>query len=279
VRRLTEGCAEAGDHVTVLTHQAMGAPVEKRVRGISVRRFLLIGRSQHYPFSMGLFRYLRSHAADFDRVHAHSYRTFVGQAAAGSPPWVFTQLGTDHTPPIVQTVGRLERYKNVDLVVDAFQALPRPATLVVVGDGPGRARLERHAAAAGPGWPIRFTGRISGPELGQLFAQASVVTSASDLEACGITLADWLASGARNVASAILAHVPLTRLVGPDAPTTLADPRDTAQFRDLFAASLCTGRIPDADLKLPSWADAIATTRELYAQVRWLGHQAYRKDT
>jgi glycosyltransferase involved in cell wall biosynthesis len=350
VRRLAEGCAEAGDHVTVLTHQVSGTPVEERVCGVWVRRFPLTVRSRHYPLSMGLFRYLKSHAADFDLVHTHSYHTLVGQAAVGSPlPWVFTPHyhGTGHTPfrvflhrlyrpagarqfraadavicvsdaerdlvirdfshvagkiftipngadsklaapdrgciipsqPVVLTVGRLERYKNIDLVIDAFRALPRPATLVVVGDGPDRARLERHVAATEPGWPIRFTGRISDSELGQLFAQASVVTSASDLEAFGITLVDGLASGAWIVASAIPAHVALARLVGADAPITLVDPRDTVQFKDSLAASLRADRIPSADLKLPSWADVIADTRELYAQVRWLGYQAYRKGT
>lgn len=351
VRRLAEGCAQAGDHVTVLTHQVSGAPVEEQVCGVWVRRFPLTLRSRHYPLSMGLFRYLKSHAVDFDLVHTHSYHTLVGHAAVGSPlPWVFTPHyhGTGHTPfrvflhrlyrpagarqfraasavicasdaerdlvvedfphvagkvitipngadprlatpdlgwvtpiqPVVLTVGRLERYKNIDLVIDAFRALPTSATLVVVGDGPDRARLERHTAATEPGWPILFAGRISDSVLGQLFAQASVVTSASDLEAFGITLADGLASGgARIVASAIPANVALTRLVGTDAPIILADPRNTAQFRDSLAASLSAGRVPGADLKLPSWADAIADTRELYAQVRWLRHPAYRKGT
>ena len=41
--------------------------------------------------------------------------------------------------PVILTVGRLERYKNVDLIIDAFRALPSSAILVIVGDGPDRA--------------------------------------------------------------------------------------------------------------------------------------------
>jgi glycosyltransferase involved in cell wall biosynthesis len=55
--------------------------------------------------------------------------------------------------PVLVTVGRLERYKNVDLIIDAFRALSSPATLVVVGDGPERSRLEQHAKAGEPGSP------------------------------------------------------------------------------------------------------------------------------
>jgi glycosyltransferase involved in cell wall biosynthesis len=173
--------------------------------------------------------------------------------------------------PLVLTVGRLERYKNVDLIIDAFRALPSSAILVVVGDGPDRARLERRAEIGRPGWPIRFTGRISDTMLGRLFAQATVVTSASDHEAFGLVLAEGLAFGARVVASAIPAHVALARLAGPDAAVALVDPRDTRQFARLLAESLLAGRVSAGDLKLPSWAEVVADTRELYARVRLEG--------
>jgi 1,2-diacylglycerol 3-alpha-glucosyltransferase len=173
-------------------------------------------------------------------------------------------------------VGRLERYKNVDLIIDAFRALPSSAILVVVGDGPDRARLERRAGTGRSAWPVRFTGRISDAALGRLFARVTVVASASDHEAFGIVLAEGLASGARVVASDIPAHVALARLAGPDAPVALADPRDTRKFTELIAASLSAGRRAD-DLKLPSWADVVADTRELYSQVRLQGRLVNRR--
>jgi glycosyltransferase involved in cell wall biosynthesis len=325
--------------VTVLTHQVDGYPVDEWIGAVRVRRFPLTASSRYYPLSLSLFRYLRSHAAEFDLVHVHSYHTLVGHAAVGSGlPLVFTPHyhGTGHTPlrvvlhrlyrpagarlfraadavicvsdaerdlvikdfpgvagkvgtipngtdpnllvqdedsvmlsePVVLTVGRLERYKNVDLIIDAFRALPSPAILVIVGEGPDRPRLEQHAKASEPGWPVRFTGRIPDSMLDRLFAQANVVTSASDHEAFGLSLAEGLASGTRVVASAIPAHVELARLAGAGAPVTLVDPRDTRQFTDLLAAALRTGRVSTGNLKLPSWAEVIADTRDLYSRVR-----------
>jgi glycosyltransferase involved in cell wall biosynthesis len=210
-------------------------------------------------------------------------RDFPGVAAKavtipnGADPKLPT-LGEDEVvaeEPMVLVVGRLERYKNIDLVIDAFRALPRETTLVVVGDGPDRARLERHALATGPGWPIRFTGRVSDPVLSGLFAQASVVTSASDYEAFGLTLAEGLTCGARVVASAIPAHADLARRAGPRAPVALVDPRDTGQFADSLAMSLRAGRVPAGDVKLPTWADIVQDTRALYSRVRADGHLAY----
>jgi glycosyltransferase involved in cell wall biosynthesis len=166
----------------------------------------------------------------------------------------------------IAAVGRLERYKNLDLVIRACQ--PLAATLVIVGDGPDRARLERLAAAtAGRAGSVRFTGHIPERELTALLARADVVTSASDHEAFGLTLADGLAAGARVVASAIHAHREVGRLAGENAPITFADPRDTAQFSAALAAALRHGRRPPGQLRLPSWPEVTDQTRQVYESV------------
>jgi glycosyltransferase involved in cell wall biosynthesis len=344
VQRLAQGSVEAGDRVTVLTHGVRGYPADEWVNGVRILRFPMTISSRNYPISLGLFRYLRLHATDFDLVHAHNYHTLAGQAAIRSRlPFVFTPHyhGTGHTwfasflhtlyrqagarlfaradaivcvsdaerdlvagkfpaaaakiviipngidpkqglvdedrvmpgTPLVLTVGRLERYKNVDLVIEAFRALPTSATLVVVGDGPDRARLEKRAGDSA-GWPVRFAGRISEPMLGQLFAQADVVTSASDHEAFGLTLAEGLASGARVVASAIPAHAALGRLAGTGTALSLVDPRDISRFTDLLAESLLAGRPQVGGLKLPTWGEAVKQTRELCSQVLLQGPKA-----
>jgi 1,2-diacylglycerol 3-alpha-glucosyltransferase len=175
--------------------------------------------------------------------------------------------GDSFDGPVVLTVGRLERYKNVDRIIDAFRALPFPATLVVVGEGPDRARLERYANATEPGWPVHFAGRISDSALDRLFVTAKVVVSASDHEAFGLTLAEGLISGSWVVASAIPAHAELARRAGADAPVTLVDPQNTRQFTDSLAACLLADPGPTEGLALPSWADVVQDTRELYSRV------------
>ena len=341
VRRLAHGFAEVGEQVTIITHQFGHARAEEWDGKVRLLRFPLAARSRNYPVSPAMFRYLKSHAADFDVVHGHNYHSIVGHAAAGARlPFVFTPHynasghtwfrtglhrvyrrvgarqftaanavicvsdaereslvrafpdaaakmvtipnGSDPKPPagrnadgnavrsqipVVLTVGRLERYKNVDLVIDAFRALHDEATLVVVGDGPDRSRLERHVRAIGPGGLIRFAGRVPDAALDDLFAQASVVTSASDHEAFGLVLAEGLASGARVVASAIPAHADLARRAGAGSPVTLVDPRDTRQFACALRACLRAGRVQAGGVRLPSWTEIAEDTRELYSRV------------
>ena len=179
---------------------------------------------------------------------------------------------------IVLTVGRLERYKNLDLVIRAFCSLPSAADLVIVGDGPDRFRLEKIARLADPQLPVRFVGRIPDPELDGLLAQADVVASASDHEAFGLILADGLTSGAQVVASGIPAHREVGRLAGPGAPITFADPRDTRQFTAALAAALQEGRRPGGAMQFPSWADVVEQTRELYARMWADGRHARRRE-
>lgn len=167
--------------------------------------------------------------------------------------------------PVLLAVGRLERYKNVDLVIDAFRALPLPASLVVVGEGPERVRLEQYAKESAQK-RILFTGKISDQMLQQLFAQASLVVSASDHESFGLTVAEGLASGARVLASAIPAHREVAERAGADAPMALVDVRDSRKFTEQMGMLLLAGR-PETNFQLRRWTDFVVEVRELYSRV------------
>ena len=185
---------------------------------------------------------------------------------AGAP----SQRGIGCAEQVVLAVGRLERYKRVDLVITACRALGTEVTLVVVGDGPDRPRLERLASetgSGGSGGSVRFTGRISDAELGELLTAAAVVTSASEHEAFGLIVADGLAAGARVVASAIPAHREVGRLAGADAPIVYVDPANTGEFAAALAAALAMGRPSAGRVRLPSWGDVVGQVRELYGEV------------
>ena len=172
--------------------------------------------------------------------------------------------GLPSVPRLVLTVGRVERYKNVDLIIRAFSGVRAEAALVVVGDGPDRPRLERLAADVGR---VRFTGRIGDAELEALLSAADVVTSASDHEAFGLAVADGLTAGARVVASGIPAHLEIGRLAGPAAPISFVDPRHTEDFTAALDTALAMGRACAGRAWLPSWSEIAEQTRDVYAAV------------
>jgi glycosyltransferase involved in cell wall biosynthesis len=101
-------------------------------------------------------------------------------------------------------VGRLERYKNVDVLIDAFAAVAvrfPAAHLLVIGQGADRARLERRAAAAGVAARTTFTGFVPEAEKQRLLASARVCVCPSAKEGWGLTVIESNALGTPNVAS------------------------------------------------------------------------------
>jgi glycosyltransferase involved in cell wall biosynthesis len=74
----------------------------------------------------------------------------------------------------VLSVGRLDRAKRVDLLLEAAAASPA-LEFVVVGDGPERPRLEKLARSLELDGRVRFTGRVDGDELAGLYARCLAV--------------------------------------------------------------------------------------------------------
>lgn len=97
------------------------------------------------------------------------------------PPPAMLPAGEERTVPGTGTgfllcVARLLPYKNVDVVIDAALATGRE--LVVVGDGPDRARLEARAARGGRG-RVHLLGRVDDATLRWLYRNASALVAAS----------------------------------------------------------------------------------------------------
>lgn len=85
-------------------------------------------------------------------------------------------------------VGELVPYKRADRVIAACARVPVP--LVIVGDGPERARLERLA----DGKQVTFAGRVNSAELDRLLAGASVYVHGG-VEDFGIATVEAIAVG------------------------------------------------------------------------------------
>lgn len=101
-------------------------------------------------------------------------------------------------------LGRLERYKNVDVAIRAVAALAGRfpgIELSILGEGSDRARLERVAKEAGVAERTRFHGFVPEPEKDRLLAGARVCVCPSAKEGWGLTVIESNALGTPNVAS------------------------------------------------------------------------------
>lgn len=108
-------------------------------------------------------------------------------------------LGVGDHGPVAVYVGSLSSEKNVAAAVAAVASIP-DAELLVVGDGPDRARLEAVANAQAPG-RIRFVGSRERPR--EEIAAADVLVLPSHTEGIPAVLIEAAFSGLPVVASAV----------------------------------------------------------------------------
>lgn len=129
-------------------------------------------------------------------------------------------LGIDQDSVVIGSVGRLVEKKSVHTLIEAFAAadVPKDVTLVLMGDGPLRSRLEQLATSSGIADRVRFLGHV--PNGGHYIAAFDVFVLPSGVEeAFGIVLLE-----------AMMAKVPV---ICSDAP----GPRQVVGQSDwLFAA-------------------------------------------
>jgi glycosyltransferase involved in cell wall biosynthesis len=134
------------------------------------------------------------------------------------------------TPPSRSTdflcVGRLSEEKGVDRLLSAWvaAALPAPARLIVAGDGPDRASLERQAAQLGIANSVSFLGSMPLSEVLPLYGRARAVTLSSLFHECFPRTLVEAMSAARPVVSSNAAG--LEELVSSDIGLQF-DPQDT----------------------------------------------------
>lgn len=115
----------------------------------------------------------------------------------------YTPAPAERSPvPLVAYLGRLKRYKRVDLIIRAFAAMQHPtAQLAIAGAGDCRPALERLAASLDLGDRVHFLGFISEPQKVALLRSAWVLAFTSPKEGWGITNLEAAACATPVVAS------------------------------------------------------------------------------
>ena len=104
------------------------------------------------------------------------------------------------TPRLIIYVGRMDPYKNVPLLVEAFKRIkascPFPVRLKVIGPkDPRYPEAERRAAELGLSDDIAFTGFVSSAELAESYRTADLLAHPSRYEGFGLQLVEAMAAG------------------------------------------------------------------------------------
>lgn len=185
-------------------------------------------------------------------------------------PAVRRRLGAAGEELLLVYVGRLDRERRPDAVVDAFERLPGsfPARLALAGAGPLRESLEARAATDHRIRVLSF--ESDRRALATLLASADVFVSAMPHETFGLAVVEAQACGLPVVgvnAGAMVDRVPEGTgvLCAPGSPQAMADRLRAFSLDEWRQMGRNARRLVEANF---SWG---ATFRRLFALYRGLG--------
>ena len=132
-------------------------------------------------------------------------------------------LGIDPHMPTLLFVGRLDPVKDLTTLLDAMGHLPEhcPAQLLIVGDGPDRARLEQRSIRLGLTGRVRFLGYRD--DVPAILKAADIFVMPSLWEGFGLAALEAMAAGLPVIASRTSG---LAELVLPGQTGLLVPSRD-----------------------------------------------------
>ncbi len=178
------------------------------------------------------------------------------------------------TPRLMIYVGRMDPYKNVPMLVEAFsrirEACPFPVRLKVIGPkDPRYPEAERRAAELGLSGEIEFTGFVSSVELAEAYRTADLLAHPSRYEGFGLQIVEAMAAG-----------TPVLCTDGGSQPEVAGDAAaivpagDPAAFADAAAAILRSPprqaelrRLGKARAAKFTWDATARSTLEIYRSV------------
>lgn len=170
-----------------------------RTKGFAVLRRLAL-RNRHFAaISAEIEREWRALGVPSDQIE----RMASGVDAERFHPGPSVEEGALPPRPRVVFTGRLHPQKNLDLALDIWPEVVRRtgAFLILVGDGPDRARLEAKAAALGVGSSVVFAGAFADPSA--ILRAADVFLLPSVAEGMSNSLLEAMATGLPCLASEI----------------------------------------------------------------------------
>jgi glycogen synthase len=170
--------------------------------------------------------------------------------------------------PIVATIGRLERYKGHDRVLEAFSFVlgAKPdAVLRIVGDGPQEGALRRRAAALGLTDRVEFI-RVPSEQpqvMAALLAEVGLVVSLSEFETHPLVALEAVASGSVP----LVADTSGLSELAADGLASAIPPGSSPQAIAHAILERLDNPEPAPPVRLPTWDDCAARILELYEDV------------
>ena len=172
------------------------------------------------------------------------------------------------TDPTILFAGRLERHKNVDKIIRAFELInkERPHTrLVIVGRGPAKIELLQLSHELGLDGKIEWIGGADKARMNQLYSSSTVVVMPSEFEAYGLVAAEAISLGVPTIVANVtaLADFVTAGLAQPIDPPITSE-KVLQKIRQVLADPSAYSPKTGPGDGILSWDDVASRTCSLY---------------
>jgi glycosyltransferase involved in cell wall biosynthesis len=113
---------------------------------------------------------------------------------------------------LILYVGRLERYKNIHLAIEAVDYLPQDFSFYIIGEGPYESELAALIHRKGLSGRVRLLGACADADVFRWMKTSALLVNLSEIEAFGITVLESLAAGTPTLVNDKLGLRELARL-------------------------------------------------------------------
>jgi glycogen(starch) synthase len=234
-----------------------------RAAGGTVERWLLPAADAVIALTPSTARQLRADGIPAGRVHV---------IPPGYDPALFARAAADPFPglprPRVAYLGRLAPQKDVGTLLEAFAYLPSGTRLLLVGDGPDRAALQRRAQRFGS--RVHFAGFVPHAAVPAVLQHVDLLVLPSLYEDLSSALIEAMAAGLPVVATRVGGTADLVHngvnglLVAPRDPAALA-----AAISRILADPATAARLSAAARRTAAayaWTDLARAVLDVYRQ-------------
>jgi glycosyltransferase involved in cell wall biosynthesis len=167
---------------------------------------------------------------------------------------------------LILYVGRLERYKNIHLAIEAVEYLPQDFSFYIIGRGPYESELAALIQRKGLSERVRLLGACADEDLYGWMKTSALLVNLSEIEAFGIAVLESLAAGTPALVNDKLGLRELARHFDSAVISIRVD-----KVSPLELATAIEGvagmRIGPVDLNDFQWGEIAAQTLRVYEEV------------
>jgi len=161
-------------------------------------------------------------------------------------------------------VGRLEKYKKVDMAIKLVGKLGDNYILRIIGDGPYKQELQRLVNSLGL-QNVIFHGFLSDDEVYQHFDNCDILINFSEIEAFGISVLEALAAGKPAVVNNRFGLKELAKKFPGAVFSVDVKKMGISEVAETIEDALRAE--VDVDLRRYDWEQVASTTAQLYSEI------------